>query len=649
MGLFTTNRGLYSPAVNETGWGTLVDANWSVLDGALLAKALSGSTGSLTTFQAQQNSAFKFTGALSGDCTVTIPAKLLVYLVQNATTGGHNVVLTTGSGATVTLLPNTTAYFEVFCDGTNVYTAGDGTGSPGGSSGDLQYNNSGSFGGFADGTSTQVLHGGKTFSSVVEADQSLSDVTTLNVSTSKHGYTPKLPNDAHKYLDGTGAYSVPSGVAGVNSQTGTTYTFVEGDEQFLVTFANALAIAASLPQAGSGGNFLAAWYVFVENTGVGTLTITPTTSTIDGHATLVLTQGEGAVIVSDGTNYFTMSGTVPSGGFPASVITSGLLALARGGTNADLSASGGSTMVLAQDASHVISARNLVAGDIPSLAASIITSGLLALARGGTGVDLSASGSATAFLAQDGSHVVSARSIIAADVPTLNQNTSGTASNLSGTPALPNGTTATTQTPGDGSTKLATDAYADASVVAGPPVFKTAGIGFVSAGVGHAFPAGGSTLGVNASALVYSWATQLLAPLTVRKCAFEVTVLKAGASVSIGIWDSGGNKLVDFGAVSVATTGAKTASLGSPVTLAPGLYFIGWAGDDTTNTCTLLASFYGGATTTNANDVINKNVTRAFRSTNALSAGVLPSTLGASTQTFTKAGQIPVGAILIES
>lgn len=48
--------------------------------------------------------------------------------------------------------------------------------------------------------------------------------------------------------------------------------------------------------------------------------------------------------------------------------------------------------------------------------------------------------------------------------PTLNQNTTGTAANLSGTPALPNGTTATTQSAADGSTKLATTAYADALV-----------------------------------------------------------------------------------------------------------------------------------------------------------------------------------------
>jgi hypothetical protein len=39
------------------------------------------------------------------------------------------------------------------------------------------------------------------------------------------------------------------------------------------------------------------------------------------------------------------------------------------------------------------------------------------------------------------------------------QNTTGTAANLSGTPALPNGTTATTQTSGDNTTKIATDAF----------------------------------------------------------------------------------------------------------------------------------------------------------------------------------------------
>lgn len=98
---------------------------------------------------------------------------------------------------------------------------------------------------------------------------------------------------------------------------------------------------------------------------------------------------------------------------------SGKAGLSQGGTNVDLSASGSSTAFLAQDASHVVSARSIVAADVPNLDASKITTGTLALARGGTNADLSASGSSTAVLAQDASHVVTARSLVAADIPSL--------------------------------------------------------------------------------------------------------------------------------------------------------------------------------------------------------------------------------------
>lgn len=89
--------------------------------------------------------------------------------------------------------------------------------------------------------------------------------------------------------------------------------------------------------------------------------------------------------------------TLPS--IPASSIT-GILGLAHGGTGVDLSASGGATKVLAQDASHVVSARDLIAADIPSLDAAKITTGQLALARGGTNADLSATGGTSKFLKQ---------------------------------------------------------------------------------------------------------------------------------------------------------------------------------------------------------------------------------------------------------
>ena len=62
---------------------------------------------------------------------------------------------------------------------------------------------------------------------------------------------------------------------------------------------------------------------------------------------------------------------------------------------------------------------------------------------------------------------ISSGTLAAARVATLNQNTSGTAANLSGTPALPDGTTATTQSQLDGSTKLSTTAYTDTAVANG--------------------------------------------------------------------------------------------------------------------------------------------------------------------------------------
>jgi hypothetical protein len=95
---------------------------------------------------------------------------------------------------------------------------------------------------------------------------------------------------------------------------------------------------------------------------------------------------------------------------PASQITSGQLALARGGTNADLSATGGASQVVRQSsAGAAFTVAQLAFTDlsgsasvaqIPNLPASIITSGQLALARGGTNADLSGTGGASFVLKQ---------------------------------------------------------------------------------------------------------------------------------------------------------------------------------------------------------------------------------------------------------
>ncbi len=88
----------------------------------------------------------------------------------------------------------------------------------------------------------------------------------------------------------------------INAQTGTTYTYLTGDRAKKVTHTNIASIAATLPQA-NGTTFAAGWYITVINQGAGLLTVTPTTSTIGGESTLVLTRGQSAEIISDGTNY----------------------------------------------------------------------------------------------------------------------------------------------------------------------------------------------------------------------------------------------------------------------------------------------------------------------------------------------------------
>lgn len=85
----------------------------------------------------------------------------------------------------------------------------------------------------------------------------------------------------------------------VNAQTGTTYTFVPQDCSRLVTFTNSAAVAVTLPQAGSNGQFINGDFIDVKNEGTGVVTITPTTSTISGAAAITIQPGSACRIVSD--------------------------------------------------------------------------------------------------------------------------------------------------------------------------------------------------------------------------------------------------------------------------------------------------------------------------------------------------------------
>src|SRR5690349_18753533 len=68
---------------------------------------------------------------------------------------------------------------------------------------------------------TQFLNGAATpaFAAVKDSDLSTSDVTTNNASTSKHGFLKKLDNNAAHFMDGQGNWSTPSGVSDASALT----------------------------------------------------------------------------------------------------------------------------------------------------------------------------------------------------------------------------------------------------------------------------------------------------------------------------------------------------------------------------------------------------------------------------------------------
>lgn len=149
---------------------------------------------------------------------------------------------------------------------------------------------------FPDGWYVEVKNKGAGTATITPTTSTIDGLTTLTLPT---GYGATIYSDGTNYqVQGLHRFAPD-----VNAQTGTSYTIVSSDFEKLVTLSNASAIAVTLPQANST-TFKGGWKTMVKCIGAGTVTITPTTSTIDGNATLVLTTGESAMIFSDGTNYF---------------------------------------------------------------------------------------------------------------------------------------------------------------------------------------------------------------------------------------------------------------------------------------------------------------------------------------------------------
>jgi hypothetical protein len=95
-------------------------------------------------------------------------------------------------------------------------------------------------------TGTGTVSALPAWDTVIDADVVFSNVTTGDVSISQHGYAPKAPNDATKFLNGVGAYAVPagSGVTSLSTLTGALNAFVEIARATLASPATSLALTS---------------------------------------------------------------------------------------------------------------------------------------------------------------------------------------------------------------------------------------------------------------------------------------------------------------------------------------------------------------------------------------------------------------------
>lgn len=144
----TPHLGLYQPTVGQNmgTWGPLLNSNSSVLDN-IFALSTCGDTSHAVSWNAS-------TKTLGCQLINNTPSGILPVL--NGGTGTANPSLVAGQNIGITgAWPNQT-----------ITATGSAGGSPAGSNGQIQYNNAGNFGAFADGSSVQVLHGGRTYSSV---------------------------------------------------------------------------------------------------------------------------------------------------------------------------------------------------------------------------------------------------------------------------------------------------------------------------------------------------------------------------------------------------------------------------------------------------------------------------------------------------
>jgi hypothetical protein len=308
---------LMATGENAGTWGTKTNTNLDIIQQAVagyVAQAVTDSgtttlaiTDGSTSTSVARNMVIKLTGALTGTSTVTVPDSVeKLYIVENATTGSQTVTFKTVSGTGVNF--TSTGYKFLFSDGTNIVEIALAS-PPGGSDTQIQFNNSGSFGGSAnlvwDGTNLNIGATGEARFQDTTGGQYVGLKAAGTVSSS---YTLVLPTatgtvDQVIKTDGSGNLSFTTLTSGTSWQAVKTtgFTAVAGEGYFCDT--TSAAFTATLP-AGTLGDEIS----FIDYAGTfdtNNLTIAPNgAEKIQGSAASLTVSVERAgltLVYTDGT------------------------------------------------------------------------------------------------------------------------------------------------------------------------------------------------------------------------------------------------------------------------------------------------------------------------------------------------------------
>jgi len=265
---------------NAGTWGTKTNTNLQILEqitGGYSAKSIAGSaqTTALTVVDGNvtgtaQFRMIEFTGTITGNQIVTIPLDIeTFYFLRNTTSGAHTVQFkyVSGSDGGVTFSATDKG------DKLVVATANDGTNPqikeialsspPGGSNTQIQFNDSGSFGGSAnltfDGSNVQIAAQGDLRLADADSSNYVALQAPATVGTNVTLTLPTNDGDADQALitDGSGNLSfstISGGAAWQAVVTSASKAATAGEGYFLNTTSNAITL--TLPGSASIGDFV---------------------------------------------------------------------------------------------------------------------------------------------------------------------------------------------------------------------------------------------------------------------------------------------------------------------------------------------------------------------------------------------------------